>query len=88
MQTLGERIAFLRKARKLTQEQVGKVAGITQQCINDLEHDRHSPSIATLMRVAGGLGMVLRVDFAEIDPREIVLVDGKVIERALRATAR
>jgi tetratricopeptide (TPR) repeat protein len=53
--TLGQRIRKARLAAGLTQAQLG-APGLTKGFISLLEHDRTTPSVATLERLAGRLG--------------------------------
>ncbi len=52
--TLGERVRGLRQAKKLTQRQLAKVAGIDFTYLSKIENDRleHSPSLKTLKTLA------------------------------------
>jgi len=59
---IGLTIKALRIGRKLTQQAAADRAGMNRTVWADLEHNRCSPTVATLERVAIGLGM----DLAEI----------------------
>jgi len=52
---VGARVSALRKARKLTQERLGKKARITRQTVNRLEGGLHSPSLEVLRKLAKAL---------------------------------
>jgi transcriptional regulator with XRE-family HTH domain len=51
-ETLGRRLRALRKERGLRLADVAGAAGISISWLNDMEHDRNSPSLDTLVRVA------------------------------------
>jgi DNA-binding XRE family transcriptional regulator len=55
-ETLGARVRAARKARGLTQAQLGAAAGFDQAVISKLERGRHEPRIDTLSRIAEALG--------------------------------
>lgn len=57
--TLGQRLRELRTARGLTLAATAPAAGISVSFLNDLEHDRHLPSLGTLVRVSEALGTSL-----------------------------
>ncbi len=42
----------LRKNRKLTQEQVAEIIGVSRQTINAIEKDKFDPSLPTAFRMA------------------------------------
>jgi transcriptional regulator with XRE-family HTH domain len=68
METVGNRIRKLRKARKLTQPQLAKAVGITQASVTDLETGRSkSPASSTLTRLAR---------FFEVDPEWLMTGKG------------
>jgi transcriptional regulator with XRE-family HTH domain len=49
---LGRRIAFLRKARKLTQEQLAEALGCSVEFISLVERGVNAPSVAGLEKFA------------------------------------
>lgn len=58
MKTLGERIAIERKAKGLTQTQLGKYAGIGRSAVCQWEKDRiKTPSAANLLPIAKALNV-------------------------------
>ena len=61
---VGEKIKELRKAAKLTQSQLEEKTGLPQSHISRLENGEHSPSFATLEKIANALG----IPVSEIDP--------------------
>lgn len=52
---IGKRIAWLRKAKKLTQQALASQSGIQRANIARIESGRHSPSLETLERIADSL---------------------------------
>jgi len=61
-QKLGQRIAGLRKARKLTQEQLAEAMGYSVEFISLVERGVNAPSVAGLERFA----KVLKVEVKEM----------------------
>ncbi len=55
----GERVRELRKARRWSQQRLGDEAGVSAQTIWHMETGRHVPETATLLKVAGALGVTL-----------------------------
>lgn len=55
--TLGQTLAKARVAKNLTQDEVGKRSGLTQEAISRLEAGRHWPRIDTLRSYAAALGV-------------------------------
>ena len=58
------RIRSLRKGAGLTQTQLSERSGIPQGHISNLERGKHSPSFATLKKLAGAIG----VPISDLDP--------------------
>jgi transcriptional regulator with XRE-family HTH domain len=56
---LGERLRHLRQARRLSQEQLAELAGVSYKFIGDVERGRGNPTIKWLDAVARGLGVPL-----------------------------
>lgn len=60
-QRVGARVAVLRKERGLTQAQVAERAGLTPEHVSRVENAATSnPGLATLVALAGALGVELR----------------------------
>jgi transcriptional regulator with XRE-family HTH domain len=55
--TLGQRIRALRLERQLQQRQLAEKAGLTASLLSQIESDRLTPSLPTLGKVAGALGV-------------------------------
>jgi len=56
-QKLGQRIAELRRARKLTQEQLAEAVGCSVEFISLVERGVNAPSVAGLEKFAKVLGI-------------------------------
>ena len=67
--TLGLRIRTLRKARKMTQQQLADVTQVSRIYIQALESNRRSPSMKLLRRLSEQLG-VETSDLLEEFPRD------------------
>lgn len=67
--TLGLRIRTLRKARKMTQQQLADETDVSRIYIQALESNRRSPSMKLLRRLAAKLG-VETSDLLEEFPRD------------------
>jgi transcriptional regulator with XRE-family HTH domain len=76
-------IRTARLDRGLTQRELAKLARTSQPAIARLEKGSNSPSVATLERVLGGLGLRLEIEARSTDTG----VDRTLIAQALRATA-
>ena len=57
-----------RKSMNLTQKDLSEITGITQADISRIERGTRNPSLEMLKRLAGGLGMQLRLEFV---PKEM-----------------
>ena len=66
-QDLGQRIQYLRKERKLTQEALAEIVGIDQKNISKIENGSYHPSLSTLKRIADALGKRLVVRFEDLE---------------------
>ena len=54
-----------RKNQNLTQKQLSEKTGITQADISRIENGTRNPSLEMIKRLAGGLGMRLRLEFIQ-----------------------
>ena len=52
-----------RRASGMTQKELSKLTGIAQGDISKLEKGNANPSLRTLIRLAEGMGMQLKVEF-------------------------
>ena len=55
-----------RKSAGLTQKQLSEKTGITQADISKLESGNANPSLRTLLRLASGMGMKVKIEFRPI----------------------
>lgn len=53
----------IRESNNMTQKQLAEKTGIYQADISKIERGLGNPSLATLKRLADGLGMEVRIDF-------------------------
>ena len=58
---IGSRIAQLRKARGMTQEELAAATGIRQEHLSRIEAGRYSVGIDTLAKIAEGLGCYIDI---------------------------
>ena len=55
--TLGQRISYYRKARNITQEELGEKCGVSSQAVSKWENDLSAPDITLLGTLAGLFGI-------------------------------
>ena len=68
-QRLGQKVAIYRRLAGLTQVKLAKKLRVTPETINRLERGKAVPSIATIQKVAGALGVELSELFRFRDRR-------------------
>ena len=69
--TLGKQICYWRDRRRLTQEELAALAGVSEDAVKSLEQGRRpNPRILTVLKVAAALGLGLDELLAEPDPVE------------------
>ena len=63
------RIRVLRAEKRLTQEQLGELAGVSRQAILAIENEKHEPSLKLACRIARALDKPLRevFDLTDVD---------------------
>ena len=71
--TLGERIKYARNQKEMTQDELGKLIGISRSFVNHLETDRKKPSLETLIKLAKTLEVSL--DFLAEEDVKLILRD-------------
>ncbi len=66
------RIHELRKARKISQEELAAAVGVTRQTITSLECEKYTASLVLAYKIAKYFGMTIEevFDFSEIDEQE------------------
>lgn len=57
-----------RKESGLTQKELSEKTGITQADISKMENGNANPSLHTLMRLAAGMGKILKIEFLNAAP--------------------
>lgn len=80
--TLGAKLRTLRKAKKLTQDELATLLGVKRATISNYEIDRRQPSIADLKRLAEFFGVGL--DFFGVETADGAL---DLVARARRLFA-
>jgi transcriptional regulator with XRE-family HTH domain len=65
VERLGKRIRQLREERKLSQERLAEDAKLAAKHLQDMEHGRTNPTVASLVALAKALGVSLHVLFEE-----------------------
>lgn len=78
MMTFGQRMAFCRKEKKLSQADLGKLSGINGDIIGKYERDEMKPSIETAKKLADALEVTL--DYLVSDG-ELKNLDKKTLQR-------
>ncbi len=66
------RIHELRRARKISQEELAAAVGVTRQTITSLECEKYTASLVLAYKIAKYFGMTIEevFDFSEIDEQE------------------
>jgi transcriptional regulator with XRE-family HTH domain len=54
---LGAAVKAIRTEKKISQIELSRASGFRQSWVSEVEHGRHNPSFASLVRLAGGLGV-------------------------------
>ena len=73
--SLGDKLRDLRRSRQLTLQQVAERAGYTAGYVSQIEHDKASPSIASLKKIASVLGARIVDFFLDEDDNESVVLE-------------
>lgn len=55
--TIGNNIKRIRKAKKITQKELGEMLGVSQSAINQFENNRSTPKTQTLEKIAQALNV-------------------------------
>ena len=63
LRNLGRQIRAARTTLGLTQEQLGKRAGIVGKYVSEIERGTRDPRLSTLLAIVEGLGRALEVEF-------------------------
>lgn len=67
VEQLGMRIAYLRKQKGWSQEDLALEANINKNYLSDLERGRRNPSLEILERLADAFGITLEVLFRGVE---------------------
>jgi len=70
---LGPHLRSLRTARGLTLRELAQRAGVTESFLSQAERGVATPSIASVRRIARGLGLSIADLFAEVEPAGLVV---------------
>jgi len=57
METVGKKIKFYREQKGMSLRELGKLANVSHSFISDIEHERSTPSLATLEAIANALNI-------------------------------
>ncbi len=71
-ETLKTRIHELRRARKISQEELAAAVGVTRQTITSLECEKYTASLVLAYKIAKYFGMTIEevFDFSNVDEQE------------------
>ncbi|MCE6334787.1 helix-turn-helix domain-containing protein, partial [Acinetobacter baumannii] len=56
-ETIGQRIRALRRAKKMTQMQLAKIAGVSSPAVTEWEKDSYLPKAASIEAMANAFGV-------------------------------
>jgi len=76
--TFGQKVAFCRKEKKMSQAELGKASGISGDIIGKYERDEMKPSIDTARKLADGLTVSL--DYL-VGDGELKVMDREMLRR-------
>lgn len=78
MMTFGQKVAFCRKEKKMSQAELGKLSGINGDIIGKYERDEMKPSIDTAKKLADALSVSL--DYL-VGDGDLKILDKKTLQR-------
>ena len=61
-ETIGDILQSRRKARKIAQEQLADIAGISPRTLRNIEKGIANPELETLMKICNVLGMEIKIE--------------------------
>jgi y4mF family transcriptional regulator len=61
-ETIGDILQSRRKARKIAQEQLADIAGVSPRTLRDIEKGIANPELETLMKICNVLGMEIKIE--------------------------
>lgn len=59
---IGNTLQSRRRARKISQEQLADIAGISPRTLRDIEKGVANPELETLMKICNVLGMEIKIE--------------------------
>jgi y4mF family transcriptional regulator len=59
---IGSILQSRRKARKIAQEQLADIAGVSPRTLRDIEKGIANPELETLMKICNVLGMEIKIE--------------------------
>lgn len=68
---VGERLYALRKARKLSLDELSKTAGVSKSMLSQIERNEANPTVAVLWRLTNALNVAL-AEFLTVEEPELV----------------
>ena len=71
--TIGEKIKGIRKERGLTQKELAKQTGLSLDSIQGYEQGRYNPKLEAIAKIAGALGVDLKVFYDDLPQKTIEL---------------
>ena len=75
---LGEKVRGLRQEQRLTLQALADITGLSKPLLSQIENDQVTPPIATLLKIANGLGVGIHYFFEEAaDRQKFVLTRGE-----------
>jgi transcriptional regulator with XRE-family HTH domain len=78
---IGRKVLHLRKAHQLTIKQLANRCDLSPNAISLLERGEVVPTVATLCKIAAGLGAPVSSFFQEVCPNEVILTRGDRLAR-------
>jgi len=66
---VGQKIRYIRKAKKLTQEELGNLCGLSYKFISDVERGKQNASLDSIASIAKGLNVQLATLFNFQEPQ-------------------
>ena len=61
-EAIGDILQSRRKARKIAQEQLADIAGVSPRTLRDIEKGIANPELETLMKICHVLGMEIKIE--------------------------
>lgn len=87
-QLLGNRIAQLRKNRKITQERLAEKAEISNNYLSNIENNHSIPSLETVMKLCMALDVTPNELLLGISKNEKHYLSGEILQKLNSCTSR